>query len=447
MFGKKLRILFIALGLLLGLSTTAAPAFATAKEKMLHSFSNNGKDGTNPSASLIFDKSGRLYGETEVGGVYGDGTVFELRKNCHGQWKEEVLHSFNGNDGTSPGGSLVFDKAGRLYGTTAVGGASGCSGYGCGTVFELIPGANGQWSEKVLYSFSGHADGGWPRGGVIFDAAGNLFGATDCGGAYSGCGACGCGTVFELVRGAKGKWTEEVLYSFDGGFDGEYPQSGLILDAQGNLYGTTGAGGYYGAGTVFELVRGSHGDWTEKVLHGFTYDNYGEGVVDPWASLVFDAAGNLYGTTAQGGAFWQGCAGFGCGTVFQLKHHKGGTWTFNVLHSFGGNGDGTGPYANVILDDSGDLYGTTYGGGANGSGCVPNWGCGTVFELTKQTDGGWTAKILHSFQNGKDASNPFSGLIRDQAGDLFGAGFYGGAHASSCPLPSYGCGGVFEITP
>jgi hypothetical protein len=173
MFGKKLWIVFIATcGFLLGLLTIPACAFAAAKEEMLYSFRNNGKDGTNPRAPLIFDKSGRLYGETEVGGVYGDGTVFELRKTCHGQWKEEVLHSFNSNDGTSPVGGLVFDKAGRLYGTTAVGGASGCSGYGCGTVFELIPGANHRWTEKVLYSFSGGTDDGWPRGGVIFDAAG-----------------------------------------------------------------------------------------------------------------------------------------------------------------------------------------------------------------------------------------------------------------------------------
>ena len=184
------------------------------------------------------------------------------------------------------------------------------------------------------------------------------------------------------------------------------------------------------------------------MLHGFTYDDYGRGGVLPWATPIFDTAGNLYGTTAQGGAFWSGCAEFGCGTVFKLRPRKDGTWSYEVLHSFGNAGDGTAPYDNLVLDAAGNLYGTTYGGGANGSGCVANWGCGTVFKLTRQPSGEWAEKILHSFEdNNKDASNPFSGLIFGPAGNLFGTGSQGGTFTSSCEPYQHGCGAVFEIKP
>jgi uncharacterized protein YceK len=215
--------------------------------------------------------------------------------------KIQVLHSFgSGMDALAPYGGLVFDKTGHLYGTTAVGGAgSGCN-QGCGTVFELTRGTHGQWTETVLYSFKNDGkDGTLPFRGLILDTAGNLYGVTGSGGT----GQCvhGCGTVFELKHGAHGQWTEKVLYSF-GSFkgDGEAP-AGLIFDTAGNLYGTTGLGGRtsctFGCGTVFELKRGVHDQWTEKVLYSFgSFKGDGEGP----AGLIFDTAGNLYGTTGGG---------------------------------------------------------------------------------------------------------------------------------------------------
>ena len=209
--------------------------------------------------------------------------------------------NFNGTDGADPAAGLIFDAAGNLYGTTYGGGT-----YDWGTVFELTPAAGGGWTEKVLYSFLGGADGFFPAADLIFDAAGNLYGTTGYGGAYDN------GTVFELTPTGGGDWTEKLLHSFSynlNGMDGTYPQAGLIFDAAGNLYGTTVGGGNYGGGTVFELTPTAGGNWTETVLHNFNRN--GTDGADPYAGLIFDGAGNLYGTTSFGDVY-------GDGTVFQL---------------------------------------------------------------------------------------------------------------------------------
>jgi len=217
---------------------------------------NNGKDGCCPAAVVVFDSSGNLYGATGAGGPYGNGTIFEVTPGKHGSWTEKVLYFFgSGSDGAVPGGELVFDKAGSLYGVSAFGGGypQNCMG-GCGTVFKFTPGAKGEWTLTTLYSFD-ETDGAFPGGGVIFDAAGNLYGVTNAGGAYnsSDCNV-GCGTVFELTPGG-GTWTETVLHSFDAnGVDGYAPYGPLIADAAGNLYGTTVYGGAHGYGTVFEIT-------------------------------------------------------------------------------------------------------------------------------------------------------------------------------------------------
>ena len=257
-------------------------------------------------------------------------------------WNEKVLHSFNdnGQDGGTPEAGLIFDAAGNLYGTTLGGGT-----YGGGTVFELTPTAGGGWTEKVLYSFCSQpncTDGAGPLAGLILDAAGNLYGTTSQGGDYqcpSGTYTY-CGTVFELKPIAGGGWTEQVLHSFDGsGTDGTYPSAGLIFDAAGNLYGTTQVGGYYGGGTVFELTPTAGGAWTENVL--FSFDGTGGAV--PFAGLIFDGAGNLYGTTYEGGTYSNG-------TVFELTPTAGGGWTEQVLHGFGNGTDGYYPHAGLIFD-------------------------------------------------------------------------------------------------
>jgi uncharacterized repeat protein (TIGR03803 family) len=212
--------------------------------KIVHNFQNDGRDGRSPYASLIVDASGNLYATTYQGGtglctlsgtVIGCGTVFELSPKTGGGWTEKILHSFSyGTDGNYPYASVIFDASGNLYGTTYAGGANGY-----GTVFELVPNANGLWGEKVLHSFANNGtDGYYPFASLIFDAAGNLYGTTSDGGDSANCRGTGCGTVFELVPTTGGRWGEKVLYSFEGGFgDGSYPSASLIFDTVGNLYG------------------------------------------------------------------------------------------------------------------------------------------------------------------------------------------------------------------
>ena len=290
-------------------------------------------------------------------------------------WHEKVLHSFNGTDGWSPEAGLIFDAAGNLYGTTEYGGTGGnCGAYGCGTVFELTPNGSGGWTETVLYSFcpqTGCTDGANPAAGLIFDAAGNLYGTTEYAGAYNS------GTVFELTPNGSGGWTETVLYSFCSQAnctDGYGPLAGLIFDASGNLYGTTRDGGAYGYGTVFELTPTGGGAWTERVLHGFGKGTDGAGP-SYYGKLIFDAAGNLYGMTLSGGAY-------GFGTAFELTPTAGGGWTEQVLYSFNNNGaDGISPFAGLTFDAAGNLYGTTWEGGIYSCGGAGS-ACGTVFELS-----------------------------------------------------------------
>jgi uncharacterized repeat protein (TIGR03803 family) len=332
--------------------------------------------------------------------------------------QETVLHSFgNGKDGHRLYGNLIFDASGNLYGTTALGGA-----YSKGTVFELIPKTGGGWTEKVLHSFGNGEDGSGPSVGVIFDGSGNLYGTTAIGGAYSK------GTVFELIPKTGGGWTEKVLHSFGNGTDGNGPYSSLMLDA-GRLYGTTYDGGVYSYGTVFELSPKVGGGWTEKVLHSFNATGTDGGY--PMASMIFDAGGNLYGTTVSGGTH-------DCGTVFELSPKKGGGWTETVVHAFNNNGtDGSKPYAGVILN-AGNLYGTTIGGGTHYY--------GTVFELSPKVGGGWTETVLYSFgDNGTDGNSPVD-AVTFYAGNIYGTTFTGGNNLS-CTGNGGGCGTVFELTP
>jgi len=391
-------------------------------EQVLYSFSTDGTDGSRPYSGLVFDIAGNLYGTTALGGAHGCGTVFEL--SPAGQsWTEKVIYSFqdNNKDGCYPYASLVFDGTGNLYGTTYAGGSQGF-----GAVFELSPGAKGQWTEKLLRGFSG-SGGASPVAGVVFDAAGNLYGTTVAGGTGGPCTG-GCGIVFRLTP-AKGWWNETVLHDFSG-TDGASPYSGVILDASGNVYGTTFAGGEYFAGAVYELTL-TGGKWNETVLYSF--DNNGVDASAPAASLVFDASGNLYGTTTAGGRFQEG-------TVFELSPGASG-WTETLLHNFDNNGeDGYQPYAGLIFSLAGKLYGTTSWAGSNGGG----WG--TVFALTDRGSGNWGEHVLHSFDdNGSDGYGPYLGsLVMDAEGHLYGTTAYGGS-GSNCG--TNGCGTVFEVIP
>ena len=329
-------------------------------ESVLYNFIG-GADGGQPYASLVFDQAGNLYGTTNFGGSancnLGCGTVFKLTPGSGG-WTETVLYTFTGgNDGREPNARLLFDAPGNLYGTTMLGGnvSSVCS-TGCGTVFKLTPGSSG-WTETVLYAFPGGIDGASPYAGLAFDTAGNLYGTASAG------GNSGYGAIFKLTPGSSG-WTERVLHAFTGNYDGKYAYGDLILDGAGNLYGTAFQGGV-GYGAVFELTPSTNGRWKEKVLHGFGNSPS----ANPVAGLVMDAAGNLYGTTMEGGT-GTSCGSAGCGTLFKLSPVSVGPWTYRVIHVFGHGSDGYHPTGDLILDPAGNLYGTTQAGGVQGSGLV-----------------------------------------------------------------------------
>jgi hypothetical protein len=254
---------------------------------------------------------------------------------------EKLLHTFaGGKSGGSPSGKLIFDTAGNLYGATSAGGGSNsnCPNRWCGAVFELKRTPGGQWKEIVLYDFRLGKNGSVPYAGLIFDSAGNLYGTTLEGG-RGHCSFTTCGVVFELTPTTAGKWKETVLYAFRGGDDGGSPYAGLILDAAGNLYGTTILGGNRGFGVVFELVPTSSGTWKEKVVHAFTGGKDGG---SPTGGLIFDEAGNLYGDTINGGDL-AACGGYGCGVVFKLTPTSHGKWKESVLYSFKGAQDGAMP--------------------------------------------------------------------------------------------------------
>jgi uncharacterized repeat protein (TIGR03803 family) len=361
---------------------------------VLHTFTN-AADGATPIAGLTLDKVGNLYGTTLYGGIAGGfGTVFKL--DIRG--KLTLLHSFAGTpDGEDPQSGLLRDTAGNLYGTTQYGGTNG----GYGTVFKLT--AKGKLT--LLHSFAGIPEGENPYSRLIRDLAGNFYGTTSDGGTL------GYGTVFKLDTA--GKMT--VLHSFKNSPDGAHPIAGLILDKAGNLYGTTLHGGTSGVfGSVFKLD--AKGKLT--LLHSFTGTPDGE---DPQSGLLRDAAGNLYGTTQFGGI------NGGFGTVFKLNA-KG---KLSLLHSFGAKPDGQNPFSGLIRDSAGNFYGTTFYGGA--------YGYGTVFKL--DTAGKLT--VLHSFNNSPDGSTPIAGLVMDKTGNLYGTTVGGGD--LSCGFG--GCGTVFKLTP
>lgn len=427
---RKSPIISVAAAILVLMMFGAAERAAAQQETVLHNFHDNGKDGVDPKAGLVFDTAGNLYGAAFEDGPHNDGVVFELTPDAGGSWTERILHAFgSGEDGQLPVASLTFDAAGNLYGTTAAGGV-----YGAGTVFELSPQANGSWKEKILHAFNpNHGDGNGPDCVLIFDASGNLYGTTYGGGAYGG--EYNGGTVFELSPKAGGIWKESILHDFNPNTtDGFVPSGGVILDSAGNLYGTTYYGGVYndcdgaGCGMAFELTPKASGSWVERAVHNFQND--GTDGYGPAGSLVIDGAGNLYGATQQGGEYAIPSEG---GVVFELTPAAGGMWTETILHTFDPNGtDGTIADSNLIFDAAGNLYGTTIAGGGGGE--------GVLYELTPTGGGIWTEKILHHFPDGTtDGAEPLGGVILDAAGNLYGATYSGGLYPYS--------GMVYEVTP
>jgi uncharacterized repeat protein (TIGR03803 family) len=378
----KRRLLALAAAL-------AAPVVsAQTTYKVLHSFTN-GTDGAYPISGLIRDASGTLYGATSVGGPTNQGTVFKI--DSTGQ--ETVLYSFNLiPDGESPQASLILDKAGNIYGTTLGGGP-----LGAGTVFKIDP----TGTETILYSFTNGTDGGYPVAALLRDGFGNLYGTA------RGGGDC-CGVVFKLDTSGN----ERVLYAFSGYADGAFPMTTLVRDTAGNFYGSTYQGGTYQAGTVFKLASSGQ----ETVLYSFLAaadGGYPNGVIR-------STGGDVLGTTSFGGDNTK-CFKRGCGTIFRLSS----TGNETVLYTFSGQPDGSEPLAGVIADAVGNLYGTTFEGGA--------FGFGTVFKLDKHRK----ETVLYSFSGTTDGAYPLAGLVRDAAGNLYGTTQQGGA---------VGQGTVFELS-
>jgi uncharacterized repeat protein (TIGR03803 family) len=383
-------------GAILALLIVAVPYSHAQNEVVIHTFTG-GTDGANPYAGLVLDSRGNLYGTTVNGGGStscsgGCGTVFKVTSSG----KESILYSFaGGTDGANPYGGLIRDARGNLYGTTVYGGSY------VGTVFEVTAGG----AETLLHVFgsSSTGDGSVPFAGLLADPKGNLYGTTFSGGSQCTTGG-GCGTVFQVAPAG----IETVLYSFAGGTDGSFPFCSLAWDTDGNLYGTTVFGGTYDQGAVFRVSLSG----TETVLYSFTGGDDGG---QPAAGLVRDPKGNLFGTTQKGGAF-------GNGTVFRITP----TGLERVYYSFQGGADGELPSSPLILDSKGNLYGTTYQGGAPGF--------GTVFQIS--ADG--TERVLYSFAGGTDGAGPVGGLVRDLKGNLYGTTYQGG---------TTGYGTVFKVTP
>jgi uncharacterized repeat protein (TIGR03803 family) len=395
-------------------------------ETVLYSF-GNGSNGI-PSGQLASDSTGALYGTNEFGLYFG--SVFKLTppSSPGGSWTEQDLYDFKGNnhgiiDGAVPLGGVTADETGALYGTTSKGGVSNR-----GAVFKLSPPttSGGAWTEAILHFFGGSENGMTPASNLLRVSSGALYGTTEAGGSF------GAGTVFILNPPATDQtaWVEKILYSFTGGADGGTPSGGLILDGSGNLYGMTSAGGL-GHGTIYELTRPSTpgGAYAETVLYSFNGDGDG---AKPLGNLVFNSAKALYGTVSAGGRN-------NCGTVFELSPptSPGSPWSYFVLHAFAGPPDACDPVVGVTLGKSGGvLYGTTFEGGASGHGV----GLGTVFRLTPPAVPGdaWTEAILHDFGAVTgDAEAPDAPLIL-KADTLYGTTRAGGE----------GNGGTaFEIVP
>jgi uncharacterized repeat protein (TIGR03803 family) len=395
----------------------APSANAASKLESLYKFYDYLK-GDNPVAGLTYDSAGNLYGTTKYGGGAGD--IFELTPNSDGTWTESVIHTLSGLQGENPVAALTFDSAGNLYGTTQYGGKDHGA---AGVVFELTPNRDGTWTDNVLYDFcslSKCSDGSNPMSNVIFDQNGNLYGTTSLGGPSDG------GLVYKLAPNGSGGWTESVIYSFTTGRDGGTPVAGVIFDKAGNLYGTTVENGL-GWGTVFELSPNQDGGWSESTLYRFCHlENCRDGG-QPFGALTLDAAGNLYGTTEDLGAY-------GYGNVFELTPTTKGPWNERVLHQFTGGDDGANPYGGVTFDSTGKLYGTTYSGGGSSS-C--NGGCGVVFKLVPGSNGVWHEDTIYAF-NGFFKGGPEAGLVFN------GSNFYGTTSRAS---NGHGFGSVFEVIP
>jgi len=433
---------------------------AAQTETVLYTFTGL-SDGGTPYAGLVSDNQGNLYGTSSEYGdgpcaypFWGCGLVFELSPTEAGSaapWAFQVLYTFHGGaDGAEPSSALVFDSSGNLYGTTFSGG-TGCGGLGCGTVFELERSGD-TWIENVLYRFTGGSDGSDPVGSLTLDSHGNIYGTAAFGGGNTCVNGDGttCGVVFRLSPTGAGTWAETVLHSFQG-TDGANPYVGVTLappelcaapengSAENSgrvcIFGTATNGAHTDiepGGVVFQISPGVQ-TWNYKMLYEFP-----GGCGGPGGPLLLDKSGTLYGMTHLGGQY---CSG----SVFTLSNNSTtGLWSETDIYSFSGPGGWFPMYQGVVMDGTGNLYGTTSSGGTS-----PNCqaGCGTVFRLTKATSGAWYQSGLYSMQGGTQGDEPLSGNLLVRDGGIYGMTPVGGDLSCSGFGLSDGCGVIYSISP
>ena len=379
-------------------------------------FSFGEDEGEYADTDLDTDSAGNIYGTTVLGGDFGGGTVFRLSPTANG-WVHTVLYSFTGGaDGGEPYKGVTVDSEGNLYGTAVTGGSGSCEG-GCGVAYKLTNNG-GTWTQTVIHAFTGGDDGSGPGARLTVDESGNVYGMAPTGGAY------GSGTIYKIRQVHSGAWTLKVIHAFTGGADGGTGSAGRMILRNGHLYGAATTGGTYGSGVVFELtpkgVEESVGEWHFRTLYSFRGQPDG---VFPYGALLFDASGNIYGTTYYGGAN-------GVGTVYKLSPQPTGEWDENVLYSFKDDGtDGNSPISNLVFDGAGNLYGTTSEGGL---------GSGVIFKLSPGSGGQWTETVVHSFQGPPDGGFSYNGMVVDPFGNFYGATVHGGDNND---------GSIYKFTP
>ena len=374
-------------------------------------FSFEEDEGEYADTDLETDSAGNIYGTTVLGGDFGGGTVFQLSPSPNG-WVHTVLYSFTGGaDGGEPYKGVTLDRQGNLYGTAVTGGSGACEG-GCGVVYKLTNN-KGTWTQTVVHAFTGGNDGSGPGARVTVDRAGNIYGMAPTGGTF------GLGTIYKIRPTPHGNWTFSVIHAFTGGSDGATGSAGRMILRNGHLYGAVTVGGNYGSGIIFELNPHGTGERDLKVLYSFRGQPDGS---FPYSALLFDISGNIYGTTYYGGAN-------GIGSVYKLSPRAVGEWTEAVIYSFQEAPDGNSPISNLVFDKAGNLFGTTSEGGL---------GSGTIFKLSPVAMGEWSETVVHAFEGPPDGGFSYNGMVVDKSGNFYGATVHGGDDNDGC---------VYQFTP
>ena len=398
---KAATLLFV-----LAMSLTAATATTTNVI-----FSCEEDEGEYADTDLETDSVGNIYGTTVLGGDFGGGTVFQLSPTPNG-WVHTVLYSFTGGaDGGEPYKGVTLDRDDNLYGTAVTGGSGSCEG-GCGVIYKLTN-IKGTWTQKVIHAFTGGDDGSGPGSRVTVDRAGKIYGMTPTGGAN------GLGTIYKIGPLSSGASTFKVIHAFTGGADGSSGSAGRMILRDGHLYGAATTGGSNGSGVVFELTPRALGGWDFRTI--YTFQGQPDGIF-PYGALLFDGSGNIYGTTYYGGAN-------GIGAVYKLSPQPVGEWTEEVIYSFQQGTDGNSPISNLVFDKAGNLYGTTSEGGL---------GRGVIFKLSPVGAGKWTETVVHAFEGPPDGGFAYNGMVVDAFGNFYGATVHGGENDD---------GSVYNFTP